>query len=135
MLKLQKKSLSLSALIGLGCAVVLTGLFCLPFAAAVYHQALPLESAWMWAVLSAGLSVFVTTLVIARLRQRQALPTGGCIAGGFLLLAALVCALGGEGFLFGTWLLWLGGAVALGGLLGAVMSIRQNSHKKRRSRT
>lgn len=132
MQKLKKKGLSLSAAIGLACAVVLTVILCLPFAAAVCQGALPLSGAFAWAATAAGLSVLIATLFIARTRQRQALPTGGIIGGGFALLCALLCALGGEGFFFGGWLLWLAGAVLLGGLLGAVMSIGQNQHKKRR---
>ncbi len=132
MSKLKKKNIAVSAAAGVLAAIALTALLCLPFAAAVRHQVLSLGGVWVWAVLAAGLSVFISTLVIARARQRQALPTGGCIAGGVLLSAALVCALGGAGLHFGVRFLWLGGAVLAGGMLGAVMSIRQNQHKKRR---
>lgn len=132
MQKLKKKGLALSAAIGLACAVALTALLCLPFAAAVCRGVLPLSGAFIWAATAAGLGVFIATLLIARTRQRQALPTGGIIGGGFVLLCALLCALGGRGFTFGVWLLWLAGAVLLSGLLGAIMSIGQNKHKKRR---
>lgn len=132
MQKLKKKGLAASAAIGLGCAIVLTALLCLPFAAAICRGILPMSGAFICAATAAGLGVFIATLFIAGLRQRQALPTGDIIGGGFVLLCALFCALGGKGFTFGGWLLWLAGAVLLGGLLGAFMSIGQNKHKKRR---
>lgn len=130
--KLKKQGLLPSVAVGTGAALVLTALLCLPFAAAVCKGALPLETGFLWAALSAGLSVLLSSLAVARARARQSLPTGAAIAGAYTLLAALICALGGQGFVFGSWLLWLAGAVFLGGLLGAVMSIRQNPHGKRR---
>lgn len=130
--KLRKKGLPVSAAAALLAALVLTALLCLPFAAAMCREALPLTGVQLWSVLAAGLSVMIATLVTARLRGRQALPTGAIVAGGYIVLAALACALGGADAAFGPWLWQLGAAVLAGGLLGAFMSIRQKSHKKRR---
>lgn len=129
---LKKKGLVPAAAMGLGGALLLTALLCLVLAAVIHHETLPLSAAGLCAAIAAGLSVFAATLVISRLRGRQAMPTAGIIAGGFVLLAALICALGGRGFDFGPWLLRLCIAAAAGGLLGAVMSIGQNPHKKTR---
>lgn len=132
MSKLKKQGLLLSAAMGAGAAALLTAVLCLPFAAAISKGALPLETSLVWALIAAGVSVMLASLVVARARARQFLPTGAAIAGLYALLAALVCALGGKGFSFGPWLLWLIGTVLFGSLLGAVMSIRQNTHGKRR---
>ena len=56
----------------------------------------------------------------------------GGIGLGFVTLAALACALGGGKCAFGLWLAYLAGAAAAGGLIGALTSVRQNRHKKRR---
>lgn len=130
--KLSKKGLAVSCGIALVFALALTALLCLPLTAAVYREALPLERVGAMAYIAAGISVFAAVFLTARTRARQALPTGAAVAGAYLALMALVCALGGEGASFGAWLWQLGAAVFAGGLLGAVMSIRQKSHRKRR---
>lgn len=132
--KLKKSGLALSAGIGLVAALGMTALFCLGAAALIRRGTLPMQTADVCASVSAGVAVWITVWSITRMRGRQALPTAACIAGGYVLLAALLCAMGGEKSTFGAWLWWLSAAVSGGGLLGAVMSIRQNTHKKRRGR-
>lgn len=129
---LKKRGLLVSAAAGLGMALCLTALLCLALAALIQRQTLPMSAAGLGAALAAGLSVFAAVLLIAGRRQRQAMPLAGLVAGGFLLLAALLCALDSGGADFGPWLLRLGGTVSAGGILGAIMSIGQNTHTKRR---
>ncbi len=129
---LKKKGLLPAAAIGLGAALGMTALLCLGAAALIHNGALPMSAAGLLAVSAAGVSIWGAVLTVSRIRGRQAMPTVGVIAGGFLLLAALLCALGGEKASFGPWLWQLGLAALAGGLLGAVMSLRQNSHKKGR---
>ena len=129
---LKKQSFPLSAAIGEGCALLLTAALLLPAAWAVSAELLPLEAGPMLACAAAGLAVLVPTAVIARARGQQALITGGAIGGGYILLTALACALGGEKSAFGAWLATLAGAVLLGALAGALLSVRQNRHKRRR---
>lgn len=124
MQKLKRKGLPAAAGVGIVMAAALTALLCLLPAALIGRRLLPQEAGAYCACAAAGLAVFAAVLFIARLRGRQALPTGGCVAGGVLALAALLCALGGAEADFGPWLLRLGCAVIAGGVLGAVMSIR-----------
>lgn len=130
---IKKKGLLTAASIGVGAAVLLTVLLCLVFAAIIHREILPLSAAGACAAGAAGVAVFAASLVTGRLRERQALPLAGLIAAGLVLLAALLCALGGSAASFGPWLPRLCGASAGGALLGAVMSIRQNPHRKTRS--
>lgn len=130
--RLKKSSFPLCAAIGEGCALALTALLLLPAAWAVSAGLLPETAGRIAACVPAGLAVLVTTAVIVRVRGREALATGGAIALGAVLLAALCCALGGAKSAFGPWLAWLAGAAAAGGLAGALAGIRRNSHKKRR---
>lgn len=129
---LKKKSFTLTIAIGLGCALVLTALLLLPMALLIHKEVLGQGMDWLCAVLAAGLGVFVSTAVIVKARGRQAMATGGAIALGYVLLAALMCALGGQGFAFGPWLIRLTAAAAIGGLAGAMVSIRQNTRRKKR---
>ena len=127
----KKRSFAVCAAVGEGCALVLTALLMLPAAWAVSAELLPLEAGSICAAAAAGLSVLLTTAVIARARGREALASGGAIGGGFVVLAALACALGGAKNAFGLWLAYLAGAVAAGALAGALLSVRQNRHKRR----
>ena len=129
---LKKKSFTLVAAIGLGTALVLTALLLLPMALLIHKEVLGLSMGWLCAALSAGLSVFLSTAVIVKARGRQALATGAVLAGGYVLLAMLLCAMGGSGFSFGPWLIRLLIAVIVGGLVGAMVAIRQNTRRKRR---
>lgn len=129
---LKKKGLLPAAAIGLSAALGMTALLCLGIAALIHNGTLPMAAAGLCAVASAGVSIWCAVLMVSRLRGRQAMPTAGIIAGGFVFLAALICALGGEKSTFGPWLWQLGLAALAGGILGAVMSLRQNSHKKAR---
>lgn len=129
---LKKRSFAVCAAIGEFCALLLTALLLLPAAWAVSAEALPMEAGLLFPFIAAALAVLITTAVIARVRGSQALATGGAIGGGYILLAALACALSGEKGAFGLWLAYLSGAVILGALIGAVLSVRQNRHKKRR---
>ena len=127
---LKKKSFAVCAAVGECCAILLTALLLLPVAMAISGEALPEAMGGICAVAAAGVSVFVPTVVIARVRARQVLATAGAIALGYVVLAALCCALSGAESAFGMWLLWLAVAVGAGGLMGAVLSIRQNTHRK-----
>ena len=129
---LKKKSFAVCAAMGECCAILLTAVLLLPVALAVSGEVLPEALGGICAVAAAGISVFVPTVVIARIRARQVLATAGAIALGYVVLAALCCALGGAGSAFGLWLLRLAAAVGAGGLMGAVLSIRQNTHRKRK---
>ena len=129
---LKKSSFAAAAAMGEGCALVLTALLLLPVAWAVSGEVLPLAAATLCAPAAAVLAVLVPTAVIAKVRARQALATGGAIGGMYVALAALLCALGGGKSAFGLWLACLAGAAAVGALAGALLSIRQNRHKKRR---
>ena len=129
---LKKKSLLFCVGAGTGCALALTALLLMPFAWAIRGELLPESAGWLCASLSAGIGVLVPTAVICHVRRRQTLATGAAIAGGLLALAALCCALGGEGYSFGLWLGALAAALLAGGLAGAVLSVRRSSHKKHR---
>ncbi len=129
---LKKWSFGLCVTAGEGCALALTALLLLPAAWAVSAQALPLQAGLPLPYIAAGLAVLAPTAAIGRVRGRQALAMGGAIAGGYILLAALVCALGGAKCAFGPWLGILAAAVGAGALAGALLSVRQNRHKRRR---
>lgn len=129
---LKKKSFAVCVAAGEGCAIVLTLLLMLPMAGAVYGELLTEEMAWLCGPVAAAVSVFVPTLILAKIRKRQLLAIGGAIALGYVLLAALLCALGGGRCAFGMWLCWLAVAAAVGGLAGALLCVRQNTHKRRR---
>ena len=122
--------------VGLGASVVLTALLCLAMTPLFTKELLPLSGTDAAAVAAAGLSVFLAVRTVAGRRGRQALATAGITAGGYIVLAALVCALGGRGAAFGPWLWRLSAAVAAGGLLGAIMSLRRSGSRrgKRRAR-
>ena len=116
---------------GVAAAVVLTALLCLTLTPVFTREYLPLDRVGAVAVLAAGASVLIAVRMTAALRPRQTLATAGCVAVGYLLLAALVCALGGPRFAFGPWLLRLGGAAVAGSLLGAIMSLRARPRNRR----
>ncbi len=129
---LKKSSFAVCAAVGTGCAIVLTALLLLPFAWAVQRQWLPQQGGWLYAAGCAFAAVLVPTAVIARTRRRQAMATGGVLSLAYVALVALLCALGGKNCAFGLWLAALAAAALAGGMAGAVLSIRQNTHKKRR---
>ena len=129
---LKKKSFAVCAAIGEGAAIVLTLLLLLPVAAVVNQGTLGEATASVVSAVCAGISVLIPTVVIARARGKEALATGGAIALGYLALAALCCALGGSGAAFGMWLAWLAVSVAAGALIGAMLSVRRNSRRKKR---
>ena len=128
---LKKMNLPVSVCVGLACAVLLTLLLCVPGAMIVNRGILPMSVCPYWAAGAAGLAVLFAALVIAGARKRQTLPTAAALAGGYVVLALLMALIMG-GSLAGGWLARLVIAVAVGGFLGAIMSIRQNPHKKRR---
>ena len=132
---LKKKSFPICAAIGMGAALLLTALLLLPVSAAVESGALDMGVGRILAYVCVGMSVLVPSAVIARVRGRQALATGGVIALGCALLAALCCALAGERCAFGPWAAYTAAALAVGALAGALLGVRQNSHKKRRRRS
>lgn len=131
MFGLKKWSLSAAAGFGAVLASLLTMVLCLPGAALIHRGSLPTAAAQIWGLASAGLSVFLAALVICRFRRRQAAPTAGLLAGLFILVCILLSLFPGCQPP-GLWLVRVALAVAAGGSLGAVMSIRQNPHKKRR---
>ena len=128
----KKRPFAVCAAVGEGCALILTALLLLPAAWAVSSEMLPERLCLPAAIAAAGLAVLLPSAVIARIRGREAVPLAGAIGGGYILLAAVACALGGEKSAFGPWLLYLAGAAVAGALLGAVLSVRQNRHKKHR---
>ena len=129
---LKKKSFPVCIAAGVICALLLTVLTLLPFAWAIHGEALGENMQGPCCLIAVWISVFVPTVIIAKTRGRQALATGGSIALGYVVLAALLCALGGSACAFGMWLVWLAADAAVAGLIGAVLSLRQNRHKKRR---
>ena len=131
---LKKKGFAVCAAIGAAASVVLTALLLLPVGAAVNGGLLGEELGGPAAWICAAVSVLAPTAVIVRARGRQALATGGAIALAYVLLAAVCCALGGSRSAFGMWIVYLGLSVAAGGLIGALTSVRQKSHRKRRRR-
>ena len=129
---LKKKPLWFCAAAGTLCAAALTALLLMPFAWAIRGELLPESAGWLCAALSAGLGTLIPTAVIARVRRRQAMAIGAAIAGGCIALAALGCALGGEGYAFGLWLGALALALLAGGLAGALLAARRTGRKKHR---
>lgn len=129
---LKKWSFALCAAAGEGCALILTALLLLPAAWAVSSEALPMQAGLLLPYIAACLAVLVPTAVIARVRGREALITGGTIGGVYILLSALACALSGTKSAFGPWLGYLAAAVLAGALAGALLSVRQNRHKRHR---
>ena len=134
MLGWKKRGLLPSCLLGLGAAAALTALLCLAMTPLIMRGAVPLDRADILAQSASFLSVFAAVLFLAKSRGRQAMPTAGIVAGGYILLAALLCALGGRSCAFGPWLLREGAAATAGALLGAVMSIRQPQRRRRKRR-
>ncbi len=129
---LKKKSLLACVGIGTLCALAVTALLLAPCAWAIRGELLPESAGWLCAAGSGGLGVLTSTAAIVRVRRRQAMATGGAIGGCCLALAALCCALGGEGYGFGLWLGALAAALLAGGLAGALLSSRRKSPKRRR---
>ena len=127
----KKWSLPAAAGVGLGCAALLTPILCAPGAWIAARGSLPLRACPYWAACAAGLAVFLPVLLIAGARKKQALPTAGAVAGGYAALALILSLVFGH-TPGGAWLGRVVIAVFVGGALGAVMSIRQNPHKKRR---
>ena len=131
---LKKRSFAVCAAIGTLAALALTTLLALPGAFLVGSETLPEGYGWVSAVAAAGLSVLTVSAVIGRARGRQALAAAGAVAGCYVLLAALACALGGRNCAFGLWLAYLAGAAAAGGAAGAMLSVRHNAHHRRHVR-
>ena len=131
---MSKWSLPFSGAVGIGASVLTTLTFCLPLSAVLSQGWLPMTLLEGMSEAAAAASILLTVWVIGRRRGRQALPLAGIVAGGFILLAALLCALSGTSAAFGGWLIRLAAAAVLGGSAGAIMSIRQKTHGKRRNR-
>ena len=127
----KKLGLLPSCLFGVLAVIVLTLLLCLALTPAILRGTLPPESGSVCAAASAGLAVFAVVFLLSRARGRQAMPAAGIVAGGTVILAALLCAMGGKGFSFSPWLLRLAAAAVTGGILGAVMSIRPRNGTRR----
>ena len=131
---IKKMGLLPSCLIAAAVGIAGTAILCLALTPLFLRGVLPLESGSACAGSAAGIMVFAAVFLTVRLRGRQAMPSAGIIAGVTVLTAALVCALGGKEFDFGPWLLRLAAAAAAGGLMGAVMSIRKRTGKRRKRR-
>jgi hypothetical protein len=132
-MKKAKKLGFLPALgIGVAAAVLLAVALCAPLSLLVTKELVGLEQGGVLAAVASGLAVWAVTMVLSRTRQRQYLATGAALGGCYGFLCALGCALGGSASQFGVWLAWLLGTAVLAGLLGAVMSIGQNPHRKRK---
>ena len=117
---------------GLGAALVLTLLFALAAVPLFLRGWLPVDHAKLFAAGFAGMAVFVSALGTVRLRGRQVLPTAGLIAVCYIILSALLCALGSSRCTFGTWLLHLSAAVFAGALMAVVLSLRKRRSRHRR---
>ena len=131
MLGLKKKGLWMSGLIGLAAAVLLTGLICLGMTPLFLRGILPLDQADTAAPFAVCLAVFLVVLLLTKSRGRQVMPTAGIVAGGFILLSALLCALAGQGHSFGAWLVRTAAGAVTGSLFGAIMSIRRKPSRRR----
>ena len=128
----KKRSLLSAGVLALGLAVLFTAALCLAAVPLFLGEVLPLERAPETARVLAGIAVFAVVLWVSRARG-QPLPAAGIVGGGFVLLAALLCALGGIRSSFGPWLSHLALAVGTGALLGAVMSLRKKGRGRRRT--
>ena len=132
MFRWKKLGLLPACLIGIAAVAVLTPLLCLALTPAFLRGMLLPETGPVCASASVGAAMLIVVFLLSGIRGRQAMPLAGIVAGGTVLLAALICALGGKNFDFGPWLLRLAAAAAAGGILGAVMSIRPH-HPVRRA--
>jgi len=127
----KKMGLLPSCLVSIAAVILSTALFCLAITPLFLRGFLPQEAGSSCASAAAGTAVFVMVFLTDKIRGRQAMPAAGIIAGGTVLLAVLVCALGGNGFNFGSSIFRLAAATIVGGLIGAVMSIRKSAGKRR----
>ena len=121
-------------LAGVGMSTVLTALLCLALTPMILRGILPLAAGSRCAEITVGVSVCISVLLASRLRGKQPMAVAGAVAGGSILLSSVVCALGGTGFAFGPWLLRVALWAAAGGIIGAVMSLRNGPPKRRRHR-
>lgn len=126
----KKMGLLPACLIAIAAVILGTVLLCLALTPLFLRGLLPLERGSVCACAAAAIMVFSAVFMTARLRGRQAMPAAGIITGGIVLFAALMCALGGSRTDFGPGLLRLAVAIAAGGIVGAVMSIRNRSAKR-----
>lgn len=131
MSRCKKLGLLPACLLGIVAVLLLTAVICLALTPAYLRGMLPTETGPACAAAAVGLAVFAVVLLLSGLRGRQAMPTAGGVAGGTILLAALICALGGKGFDFGPWIFRLAACAAAGGVIGAVMSIRPRARSRR----
>ncbi len=131
MAKLRRTGLAAACLAGVLLALVFTAALCLPCAAIFGAGVLPLSIAPAAAQAAAGVAVMLSVFTVARVRRRQALPTAGLTAAGCLL----VCLPAGAALCAGepaeAWSWPLAGCIICGGMIGALLSIRRNPHKKR----
>ena len=132
MQKWKKTGLVPAGLITLGAAVLLTAVFALLWVPLILRGWLPDGDYSLYAAAAAGLGVFTAVTAAVRLRGRQPMQTAGIVCGGFLLLEALMCALGGESCAFGGWLASTAAAAAAGAFAGAVMSLLKTGRGRRR---
>ncbi len=121
-------------LAGVGMSAVMTALLCLALTPLILRGILPPAVASRCAEIGVGLSVFMAVLLTSRLLGKQPMVVAGAVAGGTILLSSVVCALGGSGYAFGPWLLRIASWAAAGGIIGAVMSLRNGPSKRRRRR-
>ena len=131
MSRCKKMGLLPACIAGITAVILLTAFLCLLLTPVYLHGLLPPETGPVCSLIALGLSVFICVWLLSGIRSRQAMPTAGIVAGGIVLLASLICALGGRGFAFGPWLLRLASAAAIGGAAGAVMSIRPHGKRRR----
>ena len=134
MRKWKKIGLVPASAAALGSSVALTALLSLAAVPIIMRGWLPLSSCGMCAALAAGLGIFLSVTAVARLRGCQPMQTAGIVCAGFILLHALLCALGGKNCSFGSWIASSTAAAASGAFAGAVMSIRKTGVKRRRKR-
>ena len=130
--KLKKNSLPLGAAAGVLCAASVTLLICLLMAELIYHQRIPMNVLSWCATAAAGIGMMAGALTAAGLCHRRSLPAIGAAGGACLFILMVFRVASGIEGPFGVWFLRAAGAVLCGCGLGALMSIRQNRHKKRR---
>lgn len=128
---LKKMSFMACAAAGTAAELLFTLILLLPVSVLVNKQLLEEEICRILPMIAAGISVFLSEIIMARTRKKQALAMGGVLAGLYIVLASLLCVLGGTNCEFGYWLLWLSTAVLAGGVMGAA-AVSGNKRKRMR---
>ena len=119
---------------GIAMELILTFLLLIPAAMIMNRQLLGNYASAILPPVVAGLAVFLTAMVLVKVQKKQPYAMGAALGGAYVLLAAVLCALGGPSCEFGRWILWLGLAAVVGGLLGANAFAGKKNQKRRHRR-